>query len=199
MKNPLRKNEARHGFESALPYREGCRGFSFVELLVAIAIAAAVLTVSVLAYQTITQSNKRLGTYGAVELPVGVMENFYGLAGPFVRTHFAPNYSRAAVAETLRENFYEDLSYASAVFCLARDGRSSIRPLTLPRTAGIDRRTLDTPEAFREFLVESVPESELVFTPYRGNATARTGCSTCWRFAADRSVAPGLKKILLNG
>lgn len=148
------------------------RGLTFVELLVAISIAAAVLTVAVMSYQAIGQSKDRLGTYDAVQLPAGVMEDFYGTDSAYVRTYFAPNYRRAAEAEILRDKFYEDLEYSNAVFCLARTGRSTIRPLSIPVTTSFDLRTLDTPEAFREFLADAVPTSAAVFTTYRGTTTA---------------------------
>jgi len=148
------------------------RAFSFVELLVAIAIAAAVIGGAVLAYQAIGRSTNRLGNFSTVQLPAGVMENFYGTDVNYVQAYFAPNYSRSADAEALRDKLYEDLDYASAVFCLARTDRSTIRPVAIPVPAPFDLRALDTPEAFREFLANAIPESESVFESYRGSPTA---------------------------
>jgi len=163
-------HEAQFRSRQILLHRE--RGLTFVELLVAISIAAAVLTVAVLAYQSIGQSKNRLAAYNAVQLPAGVMDNFYGTDSLYVQTYFAPNYYRAVEAEILRDKFYEDLDYSNAVFCLARTGRSTIRPISIPVTTTFDLRTLDTPEAFREFLEDEIPTSSTVFTAYRGKADA---------------------------
>lgn len=168
-KRPV-KNEAQIFGRRRCRSGDGTLAFSFVELLVAISIAAIVMTVSVLAYQTISQSANRLGSYGAVQLASGTMENFYGISENYVRTYFAPSYTRAVEAETLRGDFYEDLEHASAVFCLSRNGRSTIRPVTIPLGTGVDRRALDTPEAFRQFLATALPDSAAVFDAYRGDA-----------------------------
>jgi len=144
-----------------------------VELLVAVAVAAAVLTAAVLCYSALT-NYRPASSYGAVQLPAGTMENFYpGETGPYVDTYFAPNYGRCALAEQLRETFYEDLDHANAVFCLERSGLSTIRPQSIPIDPTYDARRLDTPEAFRAFLGAALPASASVFSAYRGAATAQ--------------------------
>ena len=137
------------------------------------AIAASALTVGVLCYSAITQYRKS-STYGSVQLSAGTVENLYpGTTGPYVSAYFAPNYGRAALAEQLRETFYEDIEHANAVFCLARDGQSTIRPETIAISSGYDARRLDTPEAFRTFLASAIPTSSAVFTAYRGASAAQ--------------------------
>jgi len=151
------------------------RGFSFVEVLMALAIAAGVITTAVLAYQAATQATNRYGTYGAVQLNPGVLFNFYALSGFYVDTYFAPNYGRVAQAEVMRDEFYEDVSRASAVYCLARSLQTSTsqRPSVIPINANYDARRLDTPEAFRLFLAEAVPATSAYFSSYRGVSTAQ--------------------------
>jgi len=141
----------------------------------ALAIAAGVITTAVLAYQAATQTTSRLGTYGTVQLPAGVLMNFYGTGGEYVDAYFAPNYGRVAQAELLRDSLYEDIGHASAVFCLARSLQttSSQRPSILPISANYDARRLDTPAAFQTFLASSVPATSGVFSSYRGAATAQ--------------------------
>lgn len=160
-------------FHPANDGQAGEGAFTFVELLMAIAIAAAVVATAVIAYQAMAQSGSRLGTYGSVELPDGVLDNFYGQDSAYVETYFAPNYGRIAMAEGLRDSLYDDLSHANAVFCLVREGLSTIRPTEIPIAATYDARRLDTPEAFRVFLAAAIPESADVFSSYRGAGDER--------------------------
>ena len=143
----------------------------------AMAVAAAVIITAAIAYQSASQSTNRLGTYGAVSLPAGTYANFYAQNNTSVNAYYAPNYGRVAAAEVMRQTFYEDLQYASAVFCLPRTGRSTVRPTTIPIDSALypnfDARTLSTPEDFRVFLSQNIPSSASVFSAYRGPATAQ--------------------------
>ncbi len=157
------------------PLRESSRrgAFTFVELVVALAIAAAVITTAALVYGTVSRSNSRLGTYGKVTLPTGTLAALYpNRTGTDLQTYFAPNYGRMAMAEQLRQSLYEDVAHATAVFCLARSGQSSIRPTTITISSTVDARQYDTAEAFRLFLASAIPASSTTFTSYRGKGTA---------------------------
>ncbi|CAN5408314.1 hypothetical protein BH09VER1_BH09VER1_09850 [soil metagenome] len=147
--------------------------FTFVELIVAISIAAAVITTAAIVYGTVSRSNSRLGTYGKVTFPTGTITALYpNRGGTDWQTYFAPNYGRMAMAEQLRQSLYEDVAHATAVYCLARSGQSSIRPTTISIGSTVDARQYDTAEAFRLFLASAIPASASTFTSYRGKGTA---------------------------
>lgn len=157
------------------PLRKSSRrgAFTFVELVVAIAIAAAVITTAALVFGTVSRTNNRLGTYGKVTLPTGAIAALYpNRSGTDLQTYFAPNYGRRALAEQLRQSLYEDVAHATAVFCLARSGQSSIRPTSITIGASVDARQYDTAEAFRLFLASAIPASSTTFASYRGAGTA---------------------------
>lgn len=141
----------------------------------ALAIAAGVIATAVVAYQAATQTASSSRSYGTVQLGEGVLFDFYGLSGFYVDTYFAPNYGRVALAEVLREAFYEDISHASAVYCLGRtlQTNSDQRPSVIPIEANYDARRLDTPEAFRLFLADAVPATDGFFSAYRGASAAQ--------------------------
>ncbi|MEI6338319.1 MAG: hypothetical protein WCQ57_07015 [Verrucomicrobiota bacterium] len=164
-------NPERPGNES----RRLNRGFTFVEALMALAIAAGVITTAVIAYQAATQASSRAKSYGAVQLPENVLFNFYALSGYYVDTYFAPNYGRVAQAEVVRDAFSDDVSHASAVYCLGRSlqASSAQRPSVIPIDPNYDARRLDTPEAFRLFLARAVPATEGYFSAYRGASAAQ--------------------------
>ncbi len=136
----------------------------------ALAIAAGIISTAVVAYQAATQASNRSRSFGTVELSEDVLFDFYGLSGYYVETYFAPSYGRVAQAEVLRDAFYEDIAYASAVYCLGRSqpATSAQRPSVIPIEPNYDARRLDTPEAFRLFLAEAVPATDVVFSAYRG-------------------------------
>ena len=146
------------------------RGFSFVELLMAIAIAATVITVAVLAYSTMARSNTRLRSIGEVELPAGTLSGLYDFNTNKVTTYFAPNYGRAALAEALRDRLYEDVGRANAVYCLVRSDANRLTTSSRPTTnftisTNYDARRLDTPNAFRSILPTAAANK---FTTYSG-------------------------------
>lgn len=162
------------------PLRKSSRrgAFTFVELVVAIGIAAAVITTAALVYGTVSRSNSRLGTYGKVTLPTGTITALYpNRSGTDWQTYFAPNYGRMAMAEQLRQSLYEDVAHATAVFCLARSGRSSIRPTTITISSSVDARQYDTAEAFRLLLAAAIPASATTFTSYRGSGGSANNLS----------------------
>lgn len=134
----------------------------------AIAVSGGVIATAVLAYQATTQANNRLGSYAPVALAAGVSTNLYGAGTAVVNSYIAPNFGRVAQAEIMRDFLYDDIAHASAVYCLARTGRSSsaARVATIPIPAGYDARQLDTPDAFLQFFAAAVDDVEGVFQPY---------------------------------
>ena len=97
-------------------------GFSLVEVMIASAVAASVMGAAALAFSAIGKNQRRLSNYASVEIGAAAANNYYNVAGEFVDCYDAPNYGRAATADLLRDRFWEDVSYSSAVYCLARSG-----------------------------------------------------------------------------
>lgn len=121
----------------------------------AVAIAAGVIATAVLAFAAIGQNRDRPATYEAIALPSGTLNHFYGdenfaPADTEIPAHAAPNYGQHAQAEVLREALYEDISRATAVYCLARSGpvTSTQRPVRIPVPWDADLRRIDTPDEF---------------------------------------------------
>jgi len=129
--------------------------FSLVELLVAAAIGAAVITAAVIGFGVVSQLPMRQGIVN-VSLPSGVIANFYGTNLPSLTMGANPNYFQAAQARRMKERLLSDVSAASAVFCLGRNvsGAPVLRPDGLAITNRTDFRSHSTPSAFRNFLAE---------------------------------------------
>ncbi|MDX2082248.1 MAG: prepilin-type N-terminal cleavage/methylation domain-containing protein [Terrimicrobiaceae bacterium] len=142
-------------------------GFTFVELIVAVALSALVLTATIMAYGTIMRDREGGGLNLDVTLPDELMTDFYGSNGTVVAVSRAPNLSAAAAAESLRLRFVEDVSTATAVFALDRNVPSTYRPATLA-LGGFDPRTLSSPEDFRDFLASEAPETTAIFQGFEG-------------------------------
>jgi prepilin-type N-terminal cleavage/methylation domain-containing protein len=158
----------------------GHAGFTFVEFLMALAIGAGVITVAAISYGTIINSVGRSASYDTVTLSAGVLNAFYGddeysVTATDTGAYFAPSYGRAAKAEILRDSLYEDVSQASAVFCLSRTAQtdSSTRLTSIPINPTYDARRLDTPNAFLTHLEAAVPATAGTFSSYRGTAPAQ--------------------------
>jgi hypothetical protein len=126
--------------------------FTLVELLVAGAIGAALITVAVIAFATFSGLPGRGGAVN-VSLPGGTIGNFYGTNAPFITLGSNPNYFQGAQARRMKERLLADAAASSAVFCLGRNvsGRPALRPaeIAVPDT---DFRDHATPSAFRDFL-----------------------------------------------
>lgn len=145
-------------------------GFTFVELLVAICIGAAVITVAVLAYGTISrnghpqrQTNIRLSVTNAI--------NFYNSSNTLIAVSEAPSFSSAAMAESMRERLVRDISTASAVCCLARNNPNipGLRPTNIALPTNFDVRGMVTPDNFRTNLIDKTQE---VYVSYNGATTS---------------------------
>jgi hypothetical protein len=136
--------------------------FSLAELLVAAAIGAAVITAVAIGLAVISGASTRGGRVD-VQLPGGTHADFYGADAAYVTIWPNPNYSEAAKARLLRDKLMEDVSAATAVFVLGRQGAGSVRPQRIPFDAGLDFREYATPETFRTFLIENGASDPDVF------------------------------------
>ena len=153
--------------------RSRAAGFTFAEMLIVIAIAAMILITAVIAFQSLGQYNIQRSSFETITLSNSVMTNFYGPTATNVSTWSAPMYGHLARVEALRDKYYEDVQRSVAVYCLPRTGQSSLRTSSLPigssyEVGTFDFRRLSTPEAFRQFLVDSVGTAAASFatTPY---------------------------------
>lgn len=142
------------------------RGFTFVEMLVAMSLTAIFLGAGAMVFQSISVNSKRLTSLLTVDIGGNAAQNFYGQESGEIRVYSAPNYGRLPFVQNLRETFFDDLARSESVYCLPRSGLNTIRPATLTYPApnpGDDRPELDTPEAFRQFLHTAEPTSVAIF------------------------------------
>ena len=146
------------------------RGFTFVEMLVAISLSAIFLGTGALAMYAVSQNAKHFSTVVTVTIGESLKSNFYGISGDTIRTPACPNLGRIPLAQEMRDRFLEDVAMSEGIYCLARSEANPIWPDTLawPYPAGSpDRPTLDTNEAFRKFLASAEPSTAGVFLPAR--------------------------------
>lgn len=140
------------------------QAWTFVEMLVAISLSAIFLGAATLVLSSINANSKRLVRVINANIGSSANINFYGTNTGNVRVHAAPNYGKAATAQLFRDRILEDAEASSAVFCLPRVLRNTVRPEFLryePGEVGSTSRKvrLDTPEAFRQFLATIDPIS----------------------------------------
>lgn len=143
-------------------------GFTFVEMLVAIALSAIFVGAAALVYQSIATNSKRLTNIVEVEIGESTNLALYGKTGDFVRTYSAPNFGKSAFVQQMRDLMLEDAQQCSAIFCLPRVGINNLHPEFLRYEAGDagstkSRPVLDSPEAFRKFLADVQPASAGIF------------------------------------
>ncbi len=155
--------------------------FTLVEILVAAAIGAALITAAVIGFGVISQSPMRQGVVN-VTLPTNVVQNLYGTSSAFITLGANPNYFQAAQARRMKDRLVSDAAAASAVFCLGRNERGSTatRPYQLPITNQIDFRTRATPRDFRDLLVELDTDFESVFPEEQEGALLETTNATIY-------------------
>lgn len=175
------------------------RGWTFVEMLVAISLSAIFLGAASLVLSAISVNSKRLTTTVDVNIGSSNKQNFYGQSGNNLRVYSAPNYGKAAYAQLFRDEMLEDAEYCSAVFCLPRQLRNSIRPEFLRYEPGdvgstSPRPRLDTPEAFRQFLAAVEPTSSAIYdTPIRNIPNSNRPNVTTFMLAPETD--PGYIRI----
>ena len=125
--------------------------FTLVELLIAAAIGAAIITAAVVGFGVISNLSSESGSTN-IELPGGAISDLYGADSSFITVGANPNYFQGIQARLLKDRLVRDAAAGTAIFCLGRDFRGSpaIRPLSLPVQPNTDFRTNTSPDAFRE-------------------------------------------------
>jgi len=124
--------------------------FTLVELLIAGAIGAAIITAAVVGFGIISNLSSESGSTN-VELPGGAIADLYGADSSFITVGANPNYFQGIQARLLKDRLVRDAAAGTAIFCLGRDfrGSPSVRPLSLPVQQNTDFRTNTSPDAFR--------------------------------------------------
>lgn len=160
-KIPIQKNN----FFAAIRYLHS--GFTFVELVVALGIGAAVIMVAILAYGAISRSGP---SRYQVNVTLTNAAAYYNTTNSLIAVSEAPSFAAASMAESMREKLLGDISSASAVCCLARDkpNPSGLRVTNLALPTNFDVRSMVTPEDFRTHLIEKMPN---VYESYSGATT----------------------------
>lgn len=135
------------------------RGWTFVEMLVAMSMSAIFFGATALVLRSISVNSNRLTSLIDLTIGEAEMSNFYGTATESITAYSAPNYGRISAVQDIIDQFREDAGKCSAIYCLPRAQRNTIRGEFLRYTAGDDGSTeahplLDSPEAFRQFLLE---------------------------------------------
>lgn len=156
------------------PQRIKIDGFTLVELLVAAAIGAALITAAVIGFGVVSQLPLKQGAVN-VALPSGVIANLYGTNLPYLTLGSQPNYFQAAQARRMRERLLADVASASAVFCLGRNvaGSPAARLSMLP-IGDVDFRVAPTPTGFRNLLVSQSPGLDTIFPTNQADALLDT-------------------------
>lgn len=144
------------------------KGFTFVEMLVAISLAAVFLGAASIVLTSISANSKRLTRVVDLDIGTSTKKNFYNQGGTSVQTYAAPNYGRASYVQLVRDIMLQDVAKSSAIFCLPRNLENTIRPEFLPYPAGaadatVSRPVLDSPEAFRNFLAAAEPTASAIY------------------------------------
>ncbi len=159
------------------------KGFTAAEMLVASAIAGVVIGVAALVIYAVNLGTKQYSNVVSVKLPTGALNNFYPANYPSTSTTtesflLAPNFSAAGQAENLRDRVEYDMREAVAIFPLARNMGvfNILRPTSIP--APPSTTTLDTPEAFRNYLlsVTATATGAARFTSYRNYPPLTVHC-----------------------
>lgn len=148
--------------------RPADRGWTFVEMLVAVSISAIFMGAASLVLASISANSKRLSTVLTLDIGAANKLGFYGQGGSTVGAYSAPNFGRAAFAQEFRDLLRDDLETAAFVHCLPRSLPNTVRPEFLRYEAGdegssLARPRLDTPEDFRQFLAAAVPASTGIY------------------------------------
>jgi hypothetical protein len=138
----------------------------------------------------VTSAQHQYDSVATVTLPSGALNNFYNTSGTSVSTFIAPNFSAVAQAENMRERFNADVAQAIAVFPLSRASGSynTVRPFDI--TAPPSGTLLDTPEAFRLYLLSHYTEAS-VFSNYRNYPSTQNSFSIyILGYSADQYTIP---------
>lgn len=145
-------------------------GWTFVEMLIAVALSSVCLGAGALALQSISANSKR--STSLVEIDIGATnnQNFYGMNDGKISTYFAPNFGNLVYAQSMRDLLSNDTQRSTAIFCLPRSLPNTVRPetITFPGTPP-ERPNLDSPASFLKFLISYDATAETIYgsTAYR--------------------------------
>jgi hypothetical protein len=156
--------------------RQHHRGFTTVELLLAMALGAAIIGAAAVAYGTISRNQPRGGNSAVVTLDSARLTNYYGLNQTTIQAAVAPNYGAVVRAEDMRERFTADVLSAVAVFPLSRTVVNPYRPAQILFDPLVDTFP-DTPLKFRDFLVTKGVVASTVFPQKRNYDDTANNCS----------------------
>lgn len=159
-----------------LRFQQRTGGFSSVELLLALAIGAALIGAAAIGYGTIVRSLPRVGSSAVVQLDATKVNNFYGLNQATIQASVAPSYGALAQAEDMREQFLADTLSATAVYCLSRTDINSFRPYSIPYNPATDL-VLDTNMNFRQHLINKSLVGASAFTTKRNYDSTATNAT----------------------
>jgi type II secretory pathway pseudopilin PulG len=181
------------------PLLENARGWTFVEMLVAVSLSAVFMGAASLVFGAITANSKRLTTVMDLNIGAANKANFYSQSGDTVRVYQAPNCGKAAFVQDFRDLILEDATYSSSIFCLPRSALNTVRPEFLTYDAGVidtttNRPRLDTPEAFRQFLATAEPTSAGIYDSAIRNVPATAKPNTSIYFLAPETD-PGFIRV----
>ena len=140
------------------PQTTKSNAFTLVELLIAGAIGAAIITAAVVGFGIISNLSSESGSTN-VELPGGAITDLYGADSSFITVGANPNYFQGVQARLLKDRLVRDAAAGTAIFCLGRDFRGSpaVRPSSLAVNQDTpDFREVTTPDAFRDAFEEQL-------------------------------------------
>ena len=129
--------------------------FTFVELVVALAVGASVVLAAVLAYGAVAHNGFPSVQDENIVVNDNSLQVFYGMDSNTISVSRAPNFTAAAMAVDMRNRFQDDISHAVAVFCLGRDGTNTLHPVSIPITSSNDVRTWAGRSNFSALLANS--------------------------------------------
>lgn len=165
------------------------RGFTLVELLMALAIGAAVIGATAVGFGTLARATGRVGGPAAITLTSAQISNFYGVSATAWNTNVAPNPGATAAAEDMRERFLADTMAATAVYCLSRTDINTFRPGTIAFNPQTDTYYPETSEDFRKHLLAKSLISASAFTSTRNvNTTAQNASIFVIGYSSDPLV-----------
>ncbi len=177
--------------------RQRQAGFTAVELLLVLALAAVVLGGAVVSYGTLVRSQPRTASYVTLPLGASALQNFYGVNATSRNVVVAPNYGTLALAEEVREQFNHDILSATAIFCLPRDAVNTWRPTSIPYNP-LTHGELDTPQKFRDHVIAVAGISATLYRDFRNplNTTATVPSSNASIFLLGYSKVKDQIKVL---
>ena len=148
-------------------------GFTYVEIVVAMVIGAAVIMVAVMSYGAISRNGPSRRQSNVTLTNASSLYNMTNTSATLIAVSEAPSFAAAAMAESMRERLLNDISSASAVCCLGRNKQnpSGLRTNSLALPTNFDVRGMVTPENFRTNLVEPLQNAYVAYTGATTNST----------------------------